>query len=49
MYYYEEMTLNEIAQVFGLTKARISQIIGKLLQKLRGVLQKGKNDTFTRI
>ncbi|HKI46078.1 MAG TPA: FliA/WhiG family RNA polymerase sigma factor [Balneolales bacterium] len=40
MYYYEEMTLNEIAQVLGLTEARISQIIGKLLLQLRGVLQK---------
>ncbi len=40
MYYYEEMTLNEIAQVFGLTEARISQIIGKLLLQLRVVLQR---------
>ncbi len=40
MYYYEEMTLNEIAQVLGLTEARISQIIGKLLLQLRGILEK---------
>jgi RNA polymerase sigma factor for flagellar operon FliA len=35
LYYYEEMTMNEVAVLLELSEARISQIIGKLLIKLR--------------
>lgn len=38
LYYYEEYTLKEIAEVVHLSEARISQIIGKTLMKLRGCL-----------
>ncbi|MDR8394239.1 FliA/WhiG family RNA polymerase sigma factor [Aliifodinibius sp. S!AR15-10] len=35
LYYYEEMTMNEVAVLLELSEARISQIIGKLLIRLR--------------
>ncbi|SMO59114.1 FliA/WhiG family RNA polymerase sigma factor [Fodinibius sediminis] len=38
LYYYEDLTLNEIAVLLGLTEARISQIVGKLLLSLRSSL-----------
>jgi RNA polymerase sigma factor for flagellar operon FliA len=38
LYYYEDLTLNEIAILLGLTEARISQIIGKLLIQLKSSL-----------
>jgi RNA polymerase sigma factor for flagellar operon FliA len=39
LYYYEDLTLNEIAVLLGLTEARISQIVGKLLLTLKSTLQ----------
>ncbi|MDC0979798.1 sigma-70 family RNA polymerase sigma factor, partial [Balneolaceae bacterium] len=39
LYFYEDMTMGEIAILMDLTEARISQIIGKLLIKLRSELQ----------
>ena len=38
LYYYEEMTMKEIAQVLGVTEPRVSQIHSKVLTKLRGRL-----------
>lgn len=38
LYYYEELTLREIASLLNLTEARISQILGKVLATLRGRL-----------
>jgi len=35
LYYYEELTLKEIAQVLGLTESRISQIHSKAIIRLR--------------
>lgn len=35
LYYYEDMTMNEIAILLDLSEARISQIIGKLLLRLK--------------
>jgi len=35
LYYYEDMTMSEVALLLDLTEARISQIVGKLLLKLR--------------
>lgn len=42
LYYYEDLTLNEIAMVLGLSEARISQIVGKLLLQLRAALNRAK-------
>src|SRR5699024_7740578 len=38
LYYYEDLTLNEIAVLQGLSEARISQIVGKLLLQLKNKL-----------
>ena len=38
LYYYENLTLREIAQLLSLTEARISQILGKVLATLRARL-----------
>ena len=38
LYYFEDLTLREIASLLGLTEARISQILGKVLLTLRGRL-----------
>lgn len=38
LYYFEDLTLKEIAAVLGLTEARISQILGKLLLQLKVAL-----------
>lgn len=38
LYYYEDMTMSEIALLLELTEARISQIVGKLLIQLKGDL-----------
>jgi RNA polymerase sigma factor for flagellar operon FliA len=35
LYYYEDMTMSEIALLLELTEARISQIVGKLLIQLK--------------
>jgi len=35
LYYYEDMTMSEIAMLVDLSEARISQIVGKLLIQLR--------------
>ena len=35
LYYFEGLTLREIASLLGLTEARISQILGKILLTLR--------------
>jgi RNA polymerase sigma factor for flagellar operon FliA len=35
LYFFEEMTLNEIAQVLGVTESRVSQIRTKALARLR--------------
>ena len=42
LYYYENLTLREIASLLGLTEARISQILGKILMTLRGKLTKSQ-------
>lgn len=38
LYYYEEMTLREIASVLGVSESRVSQIHSKVLLKLRAQL-----------
>jgi RNA polymerase sigma factor for flagellar operon FliA len=38
LYYYEELTMREIAQVMGVSEQRIGQVNRKLITKLRGAL-----------
>lgn len=42
LYYYEELTLKEIAIILNLSEARISQIHTKIIQKLRGLMTQYK-------
>ena len=35
LYYYEELTLQEIANVIGVSESRVSQILNKTLMKIR--------------
>lgn len=39
LYYYEELTLKEIAEILGVSLPRVSQIHGKILVKLREFMQ----------
>ncbi len=39
MYYDEELTLREIGQVFDVSEARVSQILGKTMLRLRACLE----------
>ena len=43
LYYYENLTLREIAGLLSLTEARISQILGKVLLTLRTRIAKTKS------
>ena len=40
LYYFEDMRLREIAEVFGVTESRICQIHSQAIMSLRGFLQK---------
>lgn len=42
LYYYEELTLSEIAEVMSLTPSRISQLHSKAIIRLKGVLERQK-------
>ncbi|ACL70413.1 sigma-70 family RNA polymerase sigma factor [Halothermothrix orenii] len=44
LYYYEELTQKEIAEVMGLSPARISQIHKRAVYRLRGYLARRKYD-----
>ena len=35
LYYFEELTLQEIANVIGVSESRVSQILNKTLMKIR--------------
>ena len=39
LYYYEGLTLKEIGKILGVTESRVSQIHGKALSVLRGLLR----------
>ena len=39
LYYYEEMTLKEIAEVLGVSESRVSQIHSKVVMKMRSKMQ----------
>jgi RNA polymerase sigma factor for flagellar operon FliA len=42
MYYYEEMTMDEIGYVLDITESRVSQILANLIKRLKTLLQKHK-------
>jgi len=39
LYYYEELTMKEVALVLGLTESRVSQIHSQMVVRLRGMLK----------
>jgi len=39
LYYYEELTMKEVALVLGLTESRVSQLHSQMVLRLRGMLQ----------
>lgn len=43
LYYFEDLTLREIASLLNLTEARISQILGKILLTLRTKLNESRS------
>lgn len=43
LFYYEELSLSEIAEVMSLTPSRISQLHSKAILRLRGLLSRTKN------
>ncbi|XEC97135.1 FliA/WhiG family RNA polymerase sigma factor [Paenibacillus tarimensis] len=43
LFYYEELSLSEIAEVMSLSPSRISQLHSKAILRLRGALSKHKN------
>lgn len=40
LYYYEELSIKEIAKVLGVSESRVSQLHTRALLKLRSALQK---------
>lgn len=46
LYYYEELTLKEIALIMHLSEARISQLHTKAIFRMRGYLAQHKQDLF---
>jgi RNA polymerase sigma factor for flagellar operon FliA len=47
LYYFEELSMKEIAKVLGLTESRVCQIHGKVIEKLRKALDRMRCDLFT--
>ncbi|WP_274651521.1 FliA/WhiG family RNA polymerase sigma factor [Paenibacillus humicola] len=48
LFYYEELSLSEIAEVMGLSPSRISQLHSKAILRLRGALDKQKEQLMRR-
>ncbi|MFW5749588.1 MAG: sigma-70 family RNA polymerase sigma factor [Halanaerobium sp.] len=46
LYYYEELTQTEIAEVMELSAARVSQIHSRAIRRLRGMLSRSKEYFF---
>ncbi len=46
LYYYEGLSMKEIAKVLRLTESRICQIHGKVVQRLKDQLHRGKSTLF---
>jgi len=46
LYYYEELTQSEIAQIMDISPARVSQIHKQIVRRLRGMLSRSKEYFF---
>lgn len=46
LFYFEDLSLSEIAEVMSLSPSRISQLHSKAIQRLRGVLEQNKEQLF---
>jgi len=46
LYYYEELSMKEIAQILGLTESRVCQIHGKVIRRLRGRFHRARCEMF---
>jgi len=46
LFYYEDLSLSEIAEVMQLSPSRISQLHSKAIQRLKGVLEQHKAELF---
>jgi len=46
LYYFEQLSMKEIAKVLGLTESRVCQIHGKVITKLRKTLDKVRCELF---
>jgi len=46
LYYFEQLSMKEIAKVLGLTESRVCQIHSKVIQKLRKSFEKIRTDLF---
>lgn len=46
LFYFEELSLSEIAEVMSLSPSRISQLHSKAILRLKGVLSRFKNQLF---
>jgi RNA polymerase sigma factor for flagellar operon FliA len=46
LYYFEELSMKEIAKVLGLTESRVCQIHGKVIEKLRKAFERLRCDLF---
>ena len=46
LFYFEELSLSEIAEVMCLSPSRISQLHSKAILRLKGVLGRFKNQLF---
>jgi len=46
LYYFEQLSMKEIAKVLGLTESRICQIHSKVIEKLRQSFEKIRTDLF---
>jgi RNA polymerase sigma factor for flagellar operon FliA len=47
LYYFDELSMKEIAKVLGLTESRVCQIHGKVIEKLRKSFERLRCDLFT--
>ncbi len=47
LYYYEELTMKEVALVLGLTESRVSQVHSQMVMRLRGHLSLSKDGHST--
>ncbi len=46
LYYYEELSMKEIAQILGLTESRVCQIHGKVIERLQAQLKRLRCEMF---